>query len=87
MLGEAYSSKLSPWLALGNISPRFIYSEVKRYETTRGIANKSTYWLVFELIWRDFFRFIYEKYGSRIFYPGGAKGISLFLVPFFKFTF
>ena len=26
MLGEAYSSKFSPWLALGNLSPRYIYS-------------------------------------------------------------
>jgi deoxyribodipyrimidine photo-lyase len=24
MLGEAYSSKLSPWLAIGCISPRFV---------------------------------------------------------------
>lgn len=26
------------------------------YESQTGIANKSTYWVVFELIWRDFFR-------------------------------
>lgn len=76
MLGEAYSSKLSPWLALGNVSPRLIYSEVKRYEAIRGIANKSTYWLIFELVWRDFFRFICSKYGSKIFFPGGAKGLK-----------
>ena len=50
--------------------------EVKRYEKIRGISNKSTYWLIFELIWRDFFRFIYPKYGSRIFLQGGAKGIN-----------
>ena len=30
MLGEGYSSKLSPWLALGCISPRRIWSEVPR---------------------------------------------------------
>lgn len=29
--------------------------QVKRYEEQRG-SNKSTYWVIFELIWRDFFR-------------------------------
>ena len=31
---------------------------------------------MFELIWRDFFHFIYEKYGSKIFLEGGAKGLK-----------
>eukprot|EP00913_Durusdinium_trenchii_P034416 g32197.t1 len=44
MLGEGFSSKLSPWLALGCISPRRIWAEAKRYETERRIQNKSTYW-------------------------------------------
>lgn len=72
MLGEAYSSKLSPWLALGCISPRWIVAEVKRYEQERRLANKSTYWLVFELIWRDYFQFFCAKYGNEIFKSGGA---------------
>jgi deoxyribodipyrimidine photo-lyase len=75
MLGEAYSSKLSPWLAHGCISPRYVVSEVKRYEEERRIANKSTYWLIFELIWRDFFRFLCTKYGDQVFYPGGAHDV------------
>lgn len=76
MLGEGYSSKFSPWLATGNISPRWIHNECKRYEKERGIANKSTYWLIFELIWRDFFHFLLPKYGRRVFYPYGMKGSS-----------
>ena len=36
-------------------------------------ANKSTYWLIFELMWRDYFRFIGKKYGNRIFLRGGVK--------------
>merc|ERR1719507_472058 len=39
MLGEGYSSKLSPWLALGCISPRRIWKEAQRYEKERGIKN------------------------------------------------
>jgi len=76
MLGEKYSSKFSPYLACGNLSPRYIASECKRYEKERGITNKSTYWMIFELLWRDFFVFFYEKYGKRIFYSTGAKGTT-----------
>ena len=72
LLGSGYSSKFSPWLALGCLSPRQIYQEVKRYEALR-ISNRSTYWLVFELIWRDFFRFICKKHGDAVFHSGGIK--------------
>ncbi|WP_080237234.1 DASH family cryptochrome [Spirosoma rigui] len=72
MLGEDYSSKFSAWLALGCLSPRQVYSEVKRYETEQ-VKNDSTYWLVFELLWRDFFRFVALRYGTRIFKPSGIK--------------
>lgn len=72
LLGDAYSSKLSAWLANGCVSPRQIFEEVKRYEQER-IANESTYWLIFELYWRDFFRFVALKYGSRIFRISGIR--------------
>ena len=55
---------------------RYIQQSVKRYERERKISNKSTYWLLFELIWRDFFRFLCAKYGSRVFHVGGAKGVQ-----------
>ena len=48
MVGENYSSKFSAWLALGCLSPREIYFELKKYETQYE-ANESTYWLIFEL--------------------------------------
>ncbi len=72
LIGGDYSSKLSPWLALGCISPRTIFEEVKRYEKERK-KNQSTYWLIFELIWRDYFRFISKKHGNQIFQIGGIK--------------
>ncbi len=75
LLGEDYSSKFSPWLALGCLSPRYIEAEIRKYEELR-IANDSTYWLKFELIWRDYFRFVVKKYGNRVFQPGGIKQIS-----------
>lgn len=76
MLGADYSSKFSAWLALGCISPRYIHEEVRKYEEQR-IKNDSTYWLIFELIWRDFFRFICVKHGNNIFRESGLQGIDI----------
>lgn len=76
MLGADYSSKLSPWLALGCLSPRYVYEEVQRYEVER-VQNDSTYWLVFELRWRDYFRFVALKYGNALFHPSGIQGIDI----------
>ena len=75
LLGGDYSSKFSPWLAQGCLSPKMIYHELKRYEAERG-ANESTYWLFFELLWRDFFRFMGKKHGSKIFQLGGTRGVA-----------
>jgi len=73
MLGEGYSSKLSPWLAVGCISPRRVWKAAQRYEKER-VKNKSTYWLTFELTWRDFFIYMARSQGDRIFLPGGIIG-------------
>jgi deoxyribodipyrimidine photo-lyase len=72
LVGPDYSSKFSPWLAQGCISPKLVYHELKRYERER-VSNDSTYWLFFELLWRDFFRLIGKKYGNRIFLKGGTQ--------------
>ncbi len=69
------SSKLSPYLALGLISPRTIYAEILKYESER-VKNQSTYWLFFELLWRDYFHFIARKWGSKLF-----TGMNLTQVP------
>lgn len=73
LIGEKYSSKFSAWLSLGCISARTIYQEIKRYEAKFG-ANDSTYWLVFELMWRDYFRFMMKKYRNQFFLRHGIKG-------------
>ena len=70
LLGTDYSSKFSPWLANGSLSARMIYWEVQRYEKEIQ-KNESTYWLIFELIWRDYFKYISLKHGNAIFHLGG----------------
>ena len=69
-LGADFSCRISPWLALGCVSPRRIYAELqKAVADAAGLTRSPTY---FELVWRDFFRFITCKYSqSRI---GKATG-------------
>ncbi|MEP2056216.1 MAG: FAD-binding domain-containing protein [Maribacter litoralis] len=54
----------------GSISPRTIYWEVVRFEK-EIIKNQSTYWLIFELIWRDYFKYISLKHSDKIFHLSG----------------
>ena len=72
LVGADYSSKFSAWLALGCISARSIYAQIQHYEK-EIVANESTYWLVFELLWRDYFRFVMKKYGHLFFLQNGIK--------------
>lgn len=76
MLGGDYSSKFSAWLSLGCLSPREIYAQVQEYEQKR-VRNDSTYWLIFELLWRDFFRFICAKHRNKIFHLSGLQGVEI----------
>ncbi len=76
MIGADYSSKFSPWLALGCLSPRSIYQQVQQYEQQR-VKNDSTYWLLFELLWRDYFRLVCVKGGDRVFYPSGLRRLAI----------
>ncbi len=71
LIGSDYSTKFSAWLAAGCISPKMIYHEIKKYECEKK-ANESTYWVYFELLWRDYFRLMGKKYGNKIFQHGGT---------------
>ncbi|NNF86380.1 MAG: DASH family cryptochrome [Winogradskyella sp.] len=70
LVGVDYSSKFSPWLANGSISARTIYWKVKQFEKEH-YKNQSTYWLIFELIWRDYFKYVAMKHGNQIFQREG----------------
>ena len=70
LVGVDYSTKFSTWLAAGCVSPRRIFWEIKKYEESK-VANNSTYWVIFELIWRDYFKFVCQKFGDRVFYKSG----------------
>ncbi|MCC5816439.1 MAG: DASH family cryptochrome [Leptospira sp.] len=72
MIGWDYSSKFSPWLANGCISPVTVYNEILRYEEERE-SNDSTYWMKFELLWREFFRWILRRHGKKVFNYSGIR--------------
>lgn len=75
LVGTDYSSKFSPWLANGSISARTIYWKIKDFETEL-YKNESTYWLIFELIWRDYFKYISLKHQNQIFKLDGILNKS-----------
>ena len=76
LVAEDDSSKLSPWLAAGCLSPRRVHAAVREYEARHG-KNDSTYWMTFELLWRDYFRFIVAKHGDLVFRIGGLVGADI----------
>jgi len=69
-LGLEYSSKLSPYMALGCLSPRTIYEAVKLYEKEVK-KNQSTWWLIFEIVWRDYFTFKLMSFQNEIYRTKG----------------
>jgi deoxyribodipyrimidine photo-lyase len=70
----ASSSKLSFWLANGCVSVKTVYTQLMRYEEQEG-ANDSTYWLFFELLWREYFHWYLVKHQARLFAFSGVKQI------------
>ena len=72
LIGLDYSSKFSPWLAQGCCSAGSIAKQLSDYEFCYG-ANDGTYWLWFELLWRDYFRFLHFKYGKELY---SSRGLS-----------
>lgn len=70
------SSKLSPWLANGNLSAKEVYWKIKRFEQNRK-ANESTYWLYFELLWREYFQWYLHKHQRHCFRFSGIKSTGI----------
>lgn len=75
MLEKSESSKLSAWLALGCLNAHTVLMQLQAHEMKHG-PNDSTYWLWFELLWRDYFRLVSARFGKAIFLKGGIKGLA-----------
>ncbi|WP_440110744.1 DASH family cryptochrome [Acidovorax sp. BL-A-41-H1] len=70
LTGIDYSSKFSPWLATGALSARQVMTELRAFEQAHG-ANDGSYWLWFELLWRDYFRFLHLQHGRTLYRARG----------------
>lgn len=68
------STTLSPWLANGNLSAREVLQAVRQFEEADG-ASESTYWVYFELLWREYFfwRAANDDTGLFRLRPSGGK--------------
>ena len=73
--GPMQSSHLSAWLAHGCISARQIWADTLTYEAQNG-ANDSTYWLRFELLWREYFRWYSRAFDWTLFRRKGPNDLE-----------
>lgn len=73
LLGHAYSTKMSPFLSIGCISPRQLTAAIDMHEKQYG-SSQNTYWVRFELLWRDYFLYVSEKFGNNLFKLEGYEG-------------
>lgn len=65
------STRFSAWLANGSLSVRRLHQRLKRYEKQQT-ANESTYWIYFELLWREYFQWVALKLKHKLFSAGGT---------------
>ncbi|RLQ21843.1 DASH family cryptochrome [Seongchinamella sediminis] len=70
--GLSGSSTLSPWLANGCISARQVAAAIADHEQRHG-GNDSTYWLYFELLWREFFHWRARRDDISLFRAGNHR--------------
>ena len=74
--GWENSTKFSPWLANGSLSVRQILRALRNYEATVE-ANESTYWIAFELLWREYFQWFAHAHRQRLFTLRGVKRLRV----------
>lgn len=61
-------TSLSPWLSLGCLSPKKVFYAARLFRN--GGEEVQQY-----LLYRDYLRLMGKKYGNRIFYKSGIKGV------------
>lgn len=59
------STKLSPWLSTGCLSPRTIYEALSAYQLEHG-HSKSNQWILYELYWREYFHWYAQTHKNNL---------------------
>jgi deoxyribodipyrimidine photo-lyase len=70
LTGADFSTGFSRWLWSGALSPRTVNDALHTFEELHG-ATDSSYWIRFELLWRDYFRFLHLKHGAALYRERG----------------
>lgn len=66
------STKFSAWLANGSLSVNVLLNRLRQFE--RDVtANDSTYWIWFELLWREYFHWYAVEHGKKLFTINGIS--------------
>lgn len=65
-----FASLVSTGLSHGTLSVRWLWHQICKFEQQFG-SNEHCYWLRFELLWREYFRWQQRKFGCQIFRPHG----------------
>ncbi|MFW6342413.1 MAG: DASH family cryptochrome [Halothiobacillaceae bacterium] len=73
LIGKDYSTRLSVFLALGTLSASMVHEALLAHEQREGPSAGSD-WIRFELLWRDYFRFLHAQHGRRLYRAGGLCG-------------
>jgi len=73
LVGTAFSSKVSPFLAVGSLSVRRIWEAVERFEAEHG-GGEGPEWMKQELLWREFFLWSEQQQPERFHALEGVQG-------------
>ncbi|MCU4164135.1 FAD-binding domain-containing protein [Carboxylicivirga caseinilyticus] len=71
--GNHYSSFLSPYLADGSLSANLLYYELNKRQKQNPDLEQSVEKMKLQLIWRDYYRFLFLRYDNKLFYRHGIR--------------
>jgi len=69
------TSRLSPWMAIGCLSPRTVFWRAEQFQREKGKDEDRRFdhvqKFIFQLCWRDYFHFYCAHFGRLVFFPSG----------------
>jgi len=74
LLGTEFSTKFSPWLASGAISPQRIWQTCLYLEDELG-GSPDVEWIRVELLWREYFQWVAYTAGPKLFQKKGFREV------------
>jgi deoxyribodipyrimidine photo-lyase len=73
LMGSEFSSKFSPFLAVGSLSVRRIWQALEAHQTIVG-PSEGCDWMRQELLWREFFLWSERAHGAAFYNESGIQG-------------